>query len=88
MMTKQISSFGPHLKIIGISYYLKVLKEEKKKHKYTTQKTFMKTQNVHQKEHSYNIISVDMLILETHGNWMRPLNEDNKLQVDEKNNKN
>ena len=35
-------SFEPHLKFFGICYYANVLKEGKKKHKCTTQKTLVK----------------------------------------------
>ena len=40
---------------------------------------------------SYEIISVEMLMKNSKWktrNWMGPLNEENKLQVDEENNKN
>ena len=46
-----ISSFRPHLKIIGNCYYANVLKEEKKKLKYTIHRTFMKTHIVQQTKH-------------------------------------
>ena len=46
-----ISSSGPHLKIIGICYCPNVQKEEKKKQKYNTHKTFMKTHTVQQTKH-------------------------------------
>ena len=36
---------------------------------------------------SYNIKSVDKIIFET-TDWMGPLNDENKLKFDEKNNKN
>ena len=42
MVNEQISSIGPHSKIIGICYYAILLKEEKKKHRYTTLITLWK----------------------------------------------
>ena len=50
-MKESICSYGPHLKIIGICYCANVHNEEKKKHKHTTQKTFMKTHIAKQTKH-------------------------------------
>ena len=62
-----MSSFWPHLKIIGICYYPNVLKEEKKKHmpliKLLWKRILSNKQNI-----SYDILSVDMLIFEIQGN--------------------
>ena len=44
----------------------------------------MNTHIVRQKNFSYDITSIDMLILEKTRNWMGPLNDKNELEVDEK----
>ena len=45
-----MSSFGPHLKIIGLCYYANVVKKEKSQI-LTTHKTFKKSHNFPQTEH-------------------------------------
>ena len=75
------------MKNIGICYYANALKEEKKEHKYTTQKTFMKLHIVQQTIHElWHNISREFNFWSTR-NWMGSLNDESKLQVDEKNNK-
>ena len=59
VLKELVCSFGPHLKVIGICYYEKVLNVEKKEHKYRKQKklsserTFFHKQNI-----SFNVISI------------------------------
>ena len=60
-----MSSFEPHLKIIGIYNYPNVLKEEKKKQKYTTHKTLMKKILLSKQNISYNFFLLELLIFET-----------------------
>ena len=82
-----MSSFGPHLKIIGICYHLNMLKQKKKRNKYTTHKIFMKQivyQSKHQLQHKFNR-DINFWYSK---NCMGPLNEENKLPVLEKNKKN
>ena len=42
VLKDSITSFGPKLKIIGICYYANLLKDEKKEHKYTTNRNLWK----------------------------------------------
>ena len=76
------------MKIIGICYYLSVLKEEKKKHKYTTHKTFHKRPIDHQTKHQLQHNISWYVNFWNSRNWVGPLNDENELEVDEKNNTN
>ena len=55
--------------------------------KFTTQKTFIKTQIVQQTKHQWQTKSKCIFFWNTRS-WMGPLIDENKLQLDEKNNKN
>ena len=67
MLNEEISSIGPHLKIIGICYYAIVQKEEKKKHKYTTHITLWKHILSNKQNLSNAMISVTVLIFKIQG---------------------
>ena len=87
-MKEKIITNGPHLKNLGICYLANLVKEEKNKHNYTTQQTFMKTHNVRQTIHQLlHNISRDVKFSSTR-NWMGSINGENKLQIDDMNNKN
>ena len=87
-MNEEASSFGPHLKIILICHYLNLLKEEKKKHNYTTHKVNLKAYLVQQTKHKLRENVSRHVNFRVSRNWMGPLNDDKRLQVDEKINKN
>ena len=53
--------------MIGICYYGIVLKEEKKKHKYTTHINFYEDTCSNKQNIKYVIISVNLLFLKIHG---------------------
>ena len=59
-----ISSLGPQLKTIGISYYANVLREQKKKYTFATHKSLWKRVLSNKHNIFYNIVSIDPLIFE------------------------
>ena len=87
-LNEAINSVGKHCEIIGISYYAIVLKKENKKQKHTTHITFIKTHIGQQTKHQlpHNIRKHDKKD-NFEKNCMGPLNDEIKLQVDDKNNK-
>ena len=80
-----MNSFGPHVKIFGFCYHMNMLKEKKKRNKYITNKKFMKTQIFLQSKHQlrHNITRGGNFWYSR--NCVGPLNDENKLQVVEKN---
>ena len=78
-LRKKISSIGPNLKIIGICYYMIVLKEEKKKQIHYSHNFFIKTHIVQQTKHQlrHNISKhIDFLNIR---NCTGPLDVENKF---------
>ena len=67
MLNEQKCSIGPYLKIIRNCYYALVLREEKKKHKYTTHITLWKRILSNKRNISNVMISVNMLIFKIQG---------------------
>ena len=82
------SSIQPHLKIIGICYYAILLKEEKKKQKYTTTITLWKRISSNKQNISYVMISVKMFIFKiknlywTSQWWKQVINWQKKQQTE------